>query len=430
MFIQGLSWLQPDISSSTLSVDIEYQPHLPTHLKTDKVSLWLYRSLENHTLSQKLSWLLSDKEHLLTCYYENAFMLQEKYTEATLICLRAVERNDPSLLSEINPCLFYSNVNAKDFKTHRRCSSFPDAAHYSKWNILPKKLSSDHIIEKETEREPEKQISATENKVRKNIYGKLKPWRSLPNLTVQGIKVRRRSYTMIRSCSTTNSPFHISKSFKKEDKLSPSVLQINYSELNDTLSNKNKRIKPQDQLDAPNFSKLIPKVAKTKENKEDNLTLAMNLVRQTPDYTFSVLPGEKDYTRTPKKSFIEDGGNSVLPMATGYFPRPAKGQTLTSFLSSNQFSRTCAELDRENAHFSISEAMIAVIEQIKWKKDLKIDEDQVESDEEINSLKQRIRLRRKQKQEEKHRKLWDVNTLRHNSAGTLMFTLYNPFVTM
>lgn len=67
--------------------------------------------------------------------------------------------------------------------------------------------------------------------------------------------------------------------------------------------------------------------------------------------------------------------------------------------------------------------MIAVIEQIKWKKDLKLDEDQVESDEEINSLKQRIRLRRKQKQEEVHRKLWDVGILQDRSTGML----YNIF---
>lgn len=61
---------------------------------------------------------------------------------------------------------------------------------------------------------------------------------------------------------------------------------------------------------------------------------------------------------------MEDGGSSVQPMSTGYFPRPVEGQSLFSFLSSGQFSRANAELDRENAHFSISEAMIAAIEQV------------------------------------------------------------------
>lgn len=108
-------------------------------------------------------------------------------------------------------------------------------------------------------------------------------------------------------------------------------------------------------------------------------------------------------------------------MSTGYFPRPTKGQTLTSFLSSSQVSRSNAELDRENAHFSISEAMIAAIEQINWRRQLKVDEDQVESDEEINNLKQRIRLRRKQKQEERHRKLWDLATMRDKESMFLNY---------
>ena len=34
---------------------------------------------------------------------------------------------------------------------------------------------------------------------------------------------------------------------------------------------------------------------------------------------------------------------------------------------SNQSSRSCPELDRENAHFSVSEAMIAAIEEVKFK---------------------------------------------------------------
>jgi len=72
-----------------------------------------------------------------------------------------------------------------------------------------------------------------------------------------------------------------------------------------------------------------------------------------------------EVARTPRKSFIEDGGISVQPMATGFFPRPLQGQSLTEFLSSGQFSRANAELDRENAHFSISEAIISAIEQVK-----------------------------------------------------------------
>jgi len=131
------------------------------------------------------------------------------------------------------------------------------------------------------------------------------------------------------------------------------------------------------------------------------------LAGSAPEFTgswSSEVEGQKDI-RTPRKSFMEDGGSSVQPMATGYFPRPAEGQSLTSFLSSARFSRAHdAELDRENAHFSVCEAMIAAIEQVKCnrlQRRLLDDAADDESDEEINRLKQRIRLRRRQRQEEK-----------------------------
>jgi hypothetical protein len=75
-----------------------------TYEERGKYRLFIF-SLEGHTLSQKLSWLLSDREHLLSCFEKYAYLCQEKYGEATLICLRAVEQNQPSLLTEIDPCL-------------------------------------------------------------------------------------------------------------------------------------------------------------------------------------------------------------------------------------------------------------------------------------------------------------------------------------
>lgn len=134
--------------------------------------------------------------------------------------------------------------------------------------------------------------------------------------------------------------------------------------------------------------------------------------------SLDVQSGQKDLNLFPKKSFIEDGGSSITPMAIGYFPRPVEGQSLTSFLSSGQFSHTSAELDRENAHFSISEAMISAIEQVKFNKHIKeqyparpnygsendgADESNGESANTGQS--QRIRIRRKHKL--KRKKLFD-----------------------
>ncbi|XP_064615780.1 run domain Beclin-1-interacting and cysteine-rich domain-containing protein-like [Liolophura sinensis] len=88
----------------------------------------------------------------------------------------------------------------------------------------------------------------------------------------------------------------------------------------------------------------------------------------------------------------------------GYFPKPAQGQSLRSYLSSQDF-HTCANIDKENAHFSISEALIAAIEQMKWNHVLTprsaSDHEEGDSDEEIQELKQRIRIRRRERLHEK-----------------------------
>lgn len=107
-----------------------------------------------------------------------------------------------------------------------------------------------------------------------------------------------------------------------------------------------------------------------------------------------------------------------------YFPRPTEGQTLMSFLTSSQFSRASAELDRENAHFNISEAMISAMEQIRCKRDVALADDQAEdSDPEIVDLKQRIRLRRRQKLVEIERKMWTASLMSDGKTDSKVLVL-------
>lgn len=80
------------------------------------------------------------------------------------------------------------------------------------------------------------------------------------------------------------------------------------------------------------------------------------------------------------------------------FRRPSEGQSLISYLSEQDFG-SCADLEKENAHFSISESLIAAIELMKCNMMSQCLEEEVEeedSDREIQELKQKIRLRRQQ----------------------------------
>lgn len=209
-----MEWLQPENSKSYFSIDCEYRSYIPTHLKNDKSSIWLYRSLENHSLSQKLSWLLSDQSHLKSCYQPYAFLCQQKYAEAILICLRAVERNQPSLMADINPCLFL--MKAQEFqKVHRRCSSFPDSQ-------LKKIYEENSFRRRKTIQNISDEIGVEKFEQKKvKIYGKLKPWNSMPELVKTTLNIEKNEVYNQPSTTPTTPVYN-----KKVKKLPSEVIKV------------------------------------------------------------------------------------------------------------------------------------------------------------------------------------------------------------
>lgn len=116
-----------------------------------------------------------------------------------MVCLRAVERNQPSLMSEIDPSLFLSKTSARDYyKVHRRCSSFPDAhlklmnqstGNQSKGN-QNKSFSGSRSKTMYNMRTSvsEDDEEALRNRNKKHlVQGKLKAWNSMPNLGIKGM---------------------------------------------------------------------------------------------------------------------------------------------------------------------------------------------------------------------------------------------------
>uniref|UniRef100_A0A1B0DQZ9 Rubicon Homology domain-containing protein n=1 Tax=Phlebotomus papatasi TaxID=29031 RepID=A0A1B0DQZ9_PHLPP len=113
--------------------------------------------------------------------------------------------------------------------------------------------------------------------------------------------------------------------------------------------------------------------------------------------TFIPLPGEKIRNRYRKTSLIEGLGSSPLgttPTTTRpeqMSRQPTRGQSLASYLQTAQFSQTNSDLERENAHFSVSDAMIAAIEQLKW---TKIEKEENRLGVKSRDLRSRSRLKR------------------------------------
>ncbi|XP_065604189.1 run domain Beclin-1-interacting and cysteine-rich domain-containing protein isoform X2 [Cyrtonyx montezumae] len=99
---------------------------------------------------------------------------------------------------------------------------------------------------------------------------------------------------------------------------------------------------------------------------------------------------------TPSSLYMEYDSNQYLGSGDGMFRRPSEGQSLISYLSEQDFG-SCADLEKENAHFSISESLIAAIELMKCNMmSRQLEEEEEDSDKEIQELKQKIRIRRQQ----------------------------------
>ncbi|XP_047442164.1 run domain Beclin-1-interacting and cysteine-rich domain-containing protein isoform X3 [Mugil cephalus] len=102
-------------------------------------------------------------------------------------------------------------------------------------------------------------------------------------------------------------------------------------------------------------------------------------------------------TSIPSSLYMESYGSQHSNVLDGMFRKPSEGQSLISYLSEQDFG-SCADLEKENAHFSISESLIAAIELMKYNLGRQEEEgdEEGDSDSEIQQLKQKIRLRRQQ----------------------------------
>ncbi|XP_034736541.1 run domain Beclin-1-interacting and cysteine-rich domain-containing protein isoform X2 [Etheostoma cragini] len=111
---------------------------------------------------------------------------------------------------------------------------------------------------------------------------------------------------------------------------------------------------------------------------------------------YSPFSPQREDASTPSSMYMESHGSQYSSSVTdGMFRKPSEGQSLISYLSEQDFG-SCADLEKENAHFSISESLIAAIELMKYnlRRQEEEGEEDGDSDCEIQQLKQKIRLRR------------------------------------
>lgn len=141
------------------------------------------------------------------------------------------------------------------------------------------------------------------------------------------------------------------------DTSTPKILDVNYEQLlneNDD-SSKHQLLNEKKFYNHNNLFKRIKRQSKLN-------ALPSKILEESDDDTRSnISDGSK--TLIPYDEFPPSKYTGTPGLINSYFP----GQELFKFLSSGQFVQANAELDRENAHFKISEAIIGTIEQVSVK---------------------------------------------------------------
>lgn len=281
-----------------------------------------------------------------------------------MTCISAIETNQPNLIAKIDPELYDGTVVKR--LGHRRTSSNPITPYVRK------------------------SILASNNKMTRSFIKpkvtKLRAWESLPNLHQETASSRPRSQTInnqqswklqkkvsfkseIETEDGEEVPYFEYRDSSAAIKASPSV-PVKVLNIEDIKIHTDYRLSP-DYQKSPTSSR--PRIAskkpsifsfldQTSEASKLSSHSIPNMMSSSPkDIFFSVVavPGAKIHSTSPIVKSLEESAKT----------RKSSRQNLAYFLQTiNSSSRTKVALDRENAHFHLSEAIIATSQQLKMNK--------------------------------------------------------------
>ncbi|XP_070439683.1 run domain Beclin-1-interacting and cysteine-rich domain-containing protein isoform X31 [Equus przewalskii] len=422
--------------------------------------LWLQHSLQCHCLSAQLRTLLGDRQYIRKFYTDTAFLLSNAHVTAMLQCLEAVEQNNPRLLAQIDASMFArkhespllvtksQSLTALPGSTYTPPTSYAQHSYFGSFSSLHQSVPNHSSERRSTSfslsgppqgpRESRGHTSPVEDQTTQ-----------APLLPIPALARDSPSTPNEMSSSTLTSPIEASWVSSRNDSPSdasegPEYLAIgnvdprgrtascqshssNAESSSSNLFSSSSSQKPdsaasslgdqegggQSQLSSilrrSSFSEgqtltvtSETKRSHTRSHSDTNIA-SRGALESCNDKSKlrGPLPysGQSSEVSTPSSLYMEYEDGQYLCSGEGMFRRPSEGQSLISYLSEQDFG-SCADLEKENAHFSISESLIAAIELMKcnmMSQCLEEEEDEEEdSDREIQELKQKIRLRRQQ----------------------------------
>ncbi|KAM9796540.1 run domain Beclin-1-interacting and cysteine-rich domain-containing protein isoform 3-T3 [Syngnathus typhle] len=447
--VEQFSQLEPVLSSRVQSAGESY-----------KAERWLLYSLQVHMLSAQLKPLLRHQGHTRKYYNEDAFLLSEPHVTAMFQCLEAVEQNNPKLLAQIDtvglsplkipPCLGllksqslcvlpgigepWRSAESTPIKeplnrrlTASHCSLRDVAATNTNDNMIGVGNSSNTTSQSSSLGPPWVCLTRPEESERgvtppqghasiPSISLSESPSPSSPQpdtgdsgdgeyddgpeyLAIGNLGQRSRRDTQ----SSTHSSTHSEPTKNKDRSLQPGSLALpplRRSSFSEGQRELNRGVRGHTR----SFSDTgITQKLRTEEGAHRKITVIIeDPVAETRSEDccikeFNPFSPPCSDISTPTSLYMESHPSQYSKTADGLFRKPSKGQSLISYLSEQDFG-SCADLEKENAHFSISESLIAAIELMKYnlRRQQEEGEEEGDSDSEIQQLKQKIRLRRQQ----------------------------------
>uniref|UniRef100_A0A8C0W3B9 RUN domain-containing protein n=1 Tax=Castor canadensis TaxID=51338 RepID=A0A8C0W3B9_CASCN len=428
-FVKDIRWLSPH---SALHVEKFINLHENGQDNTDGVSehavaeLWLQHSLQCHCLSAQLRPLLGDRQYIRKFYTETAFLLSDAHVTAMLQCLEAVEQNNPRLLAQIDASMFARKHESPLLVTKSQSLTALPSSTYT-----PPTSYAQHSYRRSTSFS----LSGPPQKPQE-IRGHFSPAEDqtiqAPLLSDSALAQDSPSTPIEMSSSTLTSPIEASTVSSQNDSTSdasegPEYLAIGnldpHSRTGSCQSHSSNAESCSSNLFSSSSSQKPDSVASSlgdqEEGRQSQLSSILRRSSFSEGQTVTVTNGtKKSHIRSHSDTNIASRGapggprnitiivedpiaesGQYLCSGEGMFRRPSEGQSLISYLSEQDFG-SCADLEKENAHFSISESLIAAIELMKCNMMSQcLEEEEVEeedSDREIQELKQKIRLRRQQ----------------------------------
>ncbi|KAM7409552.1 hypothetical protein PAMA_001164 [Pampus argenteus] len=432
--VEQFSHLEPVLSSGMQSAGESY-----------KAERWLLHSLQVHMLSAQLRPLLRHLGHTRKYYNDDAFLLSEPHVTAMFQCLEAVEQNNPKLLAQVDTvglsplkgplCLGL-------LKSQSLCvlpgagGAWRNADSALRGESLNRRLTTSNCsLQEAVATKHNRRNTAVVGPQNSNSTNSTSSASSLgaPWVCVSRPGESERGATpppgpvSVPCISLTESPLPSSLQPETGDSGDgdyddgPEYLAIgNLGQRNrrDSRSSTHSSEQGNNQDQSVQQSPLVPPPPRcssfsegqrgpgrasrghTRSFSDTGVNMKLRNESAEDDSSmkdFSPFSPQCNDASASSSLYLESHGSKYCSVPDGMFRKPSEGQSLISYLSEQDFG-SCADLEKENAHFSISESLIAAIELMKYnlRRQEEEGEEEGDSDSEIQQLKQKIRLRRQQ----------------------------------